>query len=70
MSLLTSTRILASAHSCAQRVQLSLEGIGSASNLLITGVGAGVVASYLTGLIIDRSLATFGMSGNAPGVEL
>jgi hypothetical protein len=57
-SRLTSTRLLASAHSCAQRVQLSLEGLGCVSNLLLlTGVGAGLVASFLSGLIIDGGLS-------------
>jgi len=68
----TSTRYLASAHSCAQRVQLSLESLGSVSNLLLlTGVGAGLAVSYLSGLIMDRSLANFGIAGSvAYGVEL
>jgi hypothetical protein len=49
-----SSRILPIALSCAQRIQLSLEGLGSASNLLLlTGVGAGLVASVLSGLTID-----------------
>lgn len=52
------TRLLASAHSCALRAQLSLEGLGSASNLLLlTGVGSGLVASYLSGLKIDGGLS-------------
>jgi len=52
-----STRLLASAHSCAQRLQLSLEGLGGVSNLLaLTGVGTGLVISCLTGMMIDRSL--------------
>ena len=52
-----STKLLASAQSCAQRLQLSLEGLGGASNLLLlTGVGAGLVVSSLTGMMIDRSL--------------
>ena len=39
-----STRLLASAYSCAQRLQLSLEGLGGVSNLLaLTGVGTGLV---------------------------
>jgi len=51
-----SIRLLASAHSCAQRVQLSLENLGGASNLLLlTGVGTGLVVSFLSGLLIDRS---------------
>jgi len=56
-SRIVSTKLLASAHSCAQRLQLSLEGLGGVSNfLLLTGVGAGLVVSCLTGMIIDRSL--------------
>ena len=51
-SRIASTRLLASALSCARRVQLSLEGLGSVSNLLIlAGVAAGLVASFLSGLI-------------------
>jgi hypothetical protein len=54
---LASTRLLASAHSCAQRVQLSLEGLGGASNLLsLTGVGLGLAASYLVGAMIEREV--------------
>ena len=49
-----STTLLASAQSCAQRAQLYLEGLGCVSNLLVlTGVGAGLVASFLSGLMID-----------------
>jgi len=52
-----STKLLESAYSFAQRLQLSLEGLGGVSNLfLLTGVGAGIVVSCLTGVIIDRSL--------------
>lgn len=70
-SLLTSTRMLGSAHSCAERVQLSFEGLGSASNLLLLAeVGAGVVASCLSGLITDRGLGGFRISGRSvPGGE-
>jgi hypothetical protein len=57
-SKLTSTRLLASAQSCAERIQLSLEGLGSVSNLFVlTGVGAGLLVSCLSGLTMDRSLS-------------
>ena len=71
-SQLTATRLLTSALSCAERVQLSLEGLGSVSNLLLlTGVGAGIAASYLSGVIIDKSLGSFRLAcGVAQGVEL
>ena len=60
-----STRLLASAYSCAQRLQLSLEGLGGVSNLLaLTGVGTGFVVSCLTGMMIDRSLAGFASSAS------
>jgi hypothetical protein len=53
----TAARLLASAQSCAQRAQLSLEGLGCVSNLLVlTGVGAGLVASFLSELMIDSGL--------------
>jgi hypothetical protein len=53
----STTGLLASAQSCAQRAQLSLEGLGCVSNLLVlTGVGAGLVASFLSGLVIDSGL--------------
>ncbi len=56
-SRITSARLLASARTCAQRAQLSLEGLGCVSNLLaLTGVGAGLVASFLTGLMIDSGM--------------
>jgi hypothetical protein len=56
-SRITSTGLLASAQSCAQRAQLTLEGLGCVSNLLVlTGVGAGLVASFLSGLVIDGGL--------------
>jgi hypothetical protein len=43
-----SPKCLASACACAQRLQLTLEGLGAASNLLLlTGVGASFVVSYL-----------------------
>jgi hypothetical protein len=51
--------LLASAQSCAQRLQLSLEGLGGVSNiLLLTGVGAGLVASFLEGAMMDRGFST------------
>jgi hypothetical protein len=54
---LASIRLLASAHSCAQRVQFSLEGLGGASNLLsLTGVGLGLAESYLVGAMLDREV--------------
>lgn len=54
----SSAKILASAHSCAQRAQLSLEGLGGVSNLLLlTAAAVALVDSYLTGLMIDRSTA-------------
>ena len=54
MSRMISARLLASAHSFVQRVQLCLEGLGSASNFLsIGGVGAGLVASYLSSVMIE-----------------
>ena len=52
-----SARLLASACSCAQRLQVFLEGLGAASNvLLLTGVGASFVASYLSHLTIHSGL--------------
>ena len=74
-SRVVSTKLLASAHSCAHRLQLSFEGLGGVSNfLLLTGVGAGLVVSFLTGVIIDRNLgfasgeglgqSTSGFAGN------
>lgn len=52
-----STRLLSSAHSCAQRAELSLETLSSASNLLLlVGVGAGLVAAFLSGLMIDDGM--------------
>jgi len=48
--------LLASAQSCAQRLQLSLEGLGGVSNLLLLiGVGAGLVVSFLEGAMMDGS---------------
>src|ERR1700680_1109804 len=56
-SRITSTRLLESAHSCAQRMQLSLEGLGCVSSLLVLiGVGGGLVASFLSGMMIDSGL--------------
>jgi hypothetical protein len=57
-----STRLIASAHSWAERAQSSIEALGGASNLLLllTGVGLGLVASYLTGAMAE---------GDAQGVE-
>jgi hypothetical protein len=50
-------RLLASACSCAQRLQVSLEGLGGASNiLLLVGVGANFAASYLSGLSTNSGL--------------
>jgi hypothetical protein len=64
--------LLASAHTCAQRVQISLESLGCASNLLLlTGMGTNLVLSYLTGLIIDgglRPATADGQLGRAPGL--
>ena len=52
-----STRLLASAQACAQRAQLSYEGLGRVSNiLLLTWVGAGLMVSFLSGLMIGRGL--------------
>jgi hypothetical protein len=52
-----STRLLASACACAQRLQVSLEGLGAASNLLLlTGVGASFIVSYLSGRTISSGL--------------
>ncbi len=49
-----SAKLLGSACSCAQRVQLSLEGLGGASNLLLlVGVGANFLASYLSRLTAE-----------------
>lgn len=57
-SRLSSTRLLASTYSCTQRAQDSLESLGSASNLLLlTGVGASLVLTYLSGMIIESSLS-------------
>ena len=57
-SRLTSTKLLASAQSCAERIELSLESLGCVSNLFVLpGVGAGLFVSYLSGLIMDRSLS-------------
>jgi hypothetical protein len=56
-SRVVSTKLLASAHSCVHRLQLSFVGLSGVSNfLLLAGVGAGLVVSFLTGMIIDRSL--------------
>jgi hypothetical protein len=53
-----STELLASAQSCARRLQLSLEGLGGVSNVLaLAGLGAGLVAARLAGAMIDRGLA-------------
>jgi hypothetical protein len=63
-----SARSLASASAWAQRLQVSLEGLGAASNLLLlTGVGASFVVSYLSGLITNggRRLASNEMSRRA-----
>jgi hypothetical protein len=50
-SRIVSTQLLTSACSFAQRLQASLEGLGAASNIiLLSGVGANFVASYLSGL--------------------
>jgi hypothetical protein len=52
-----STRLLASACYCAQRLQVSLEDLGAASTVLVlTGVGTNFVVSYLSGLIINSGL--------------
>jgi hypothetical protein len=73
-SRITSTGLLASAQSCAQRLQLSIEGLGCVSNLIVlTGVGAGLAASFLSGLVIDSGLrqATPGFAdGTVLAVEL
>jgi hypothetical protein len=48
------SRALSTALSLAQRTQLALEGIGSASNLLVlTGVAAGLAGSFLSRAAID-----------------
>jgi len=55
------TELLASAHTCAQRLQLSVESHGGASSLLLlTGVGAGVATSCLTGIMTNRRLGLEG----------
>jgi hypothetical protein len=55
-SLTSSAKILASAHSCARRAQVALEGMEGISSLLpLAAAGVGVVDSYLTGLIVERS---------------
>jgi hypothetical protein len=52
-----SAKILASAHSCARRAQVTLEGLDYVSSLLpLTAAGVGIVDSYLTGLMMERSL--------------
>jgi hypothetical protein len=69
-SRITSVRLLASAHSRAQRAQLSLEGLGCVSNLLaLAGVGAGLAASFLSGLTVDIGLRQ-STSGFADGTGL
>jgi hypothetical protein len=58
-------RLLVPAHSCAQRIQTSLEGLGGASNLLLlSGVGANFVLTYLTGAIIDSGLSLASREGS------
>ncbi len=48
---------LSSGHAFAQRIQLAFESLGGASGLLVlVGVGAGMFASYLSGLMIESSL--------------
>ena len=63
-SRLAPTKLLASAHSCVQRLELTLDGLGGASNLLLlTGVGASLVASCLTGMMMDRSASPTPIDG-------
>ena len=74
-SRILSARILASACSCAQRLQASLEGLGGASTLLLlSGVGVNFVVSYLSGLItsdeMSRQIAPGLAGGNAIGADL
>jgi hypothetical protein len=60
-----SAKILASAHSCARRAQVALEGMEGVSSLLpLTAAGVGLVDSYLTGMLVERSLGH-----PAPGME-
>jgi len=52
-----SAKILASAHSCARRAQVTLEGLDYVSSLLpLTAAGVGIVDSYITGLMMERSI--------------
>ena len=57
-SRIVSAKLLSSVHTCVQRAQLSFEGLGGVSNLfLLTGAGAGLVASLLTGLMVGQSFS-------------
>ena len=50
-----SARLLETATSFAERTQAALEGLGTASNLLaLTGLGAGVVATFLSSLMVEK----------------
>jgi len=55
-SLASSAKILASAHSCARRAQVALEGMEGISSLLpLAAAGVGVVDSYLARLMVGGS---------------
>jgi hypothetical protein len=55
-ALTPSAKILASAHSCARRAQVTLEGLDYVSSLLpLTAAGVGIVDSYLTRMMMERT---------------
>ena len=52
------SRALVSAQECSRKAELLLENAGGASSLLfLSGVGAGLVTSYITGLLADGGIA-------------
>ena len=55
-SLATSAKLLASAYSCAERAQVSLDSLGGASSiLLLTGLGTSLLLSRLSDAMIKSS---------------
>jgi len=54
LSKIATPRLLTTAYSCAHRTQLALEGLGSASSVLVlSGMAAGVIASFISGAAVE-----------------
>lgn len=64
------SKALASAEECSRRAEVFLQNVGGASNLLLlSGVGASLVTSFISGLMADQRLAAR-IELNSVGTEL